>query len=149
MCVIFREKVGASGCRFWSLRVVDIEEYKVWIEALVRPLILAAISALIYIAYKHAKGYKRIAVEIGIVACLFFLIVTAYSLGYIHSNIRMLQSKLKESPETEISRISFNITRLNDNWTLKLGICDFCYCCWIFGLSVFSSRYLGGWGSTC
>ena len=89
-----------------------------WIEALVIPLILAAISALIYIAYKHAKGYKRIAVEIGIVACLFFLIVTAYSLGYIHSNIRMLQSKLKESPETEISRISFNITRLNDNWTL-------------------------------
>ncbi len=85
------------------------------IETLIVSLILAAISGVTFVAYKHPNGYRTIAkplISITIVLC-FFLVI--WNLAGLTTNIRILKKNLDTNSDAKISESSYLIESMNQN----------------------------------
>ncbi len=85
------------------------------IETLIYSLIVAAVTGLSFIAYKHPNGYKKIFTSIMPLAIMALLMVLALNLGKLHSSIRIAGEMLLENPDATIQSASFSITSMNNS----------------------------------
>ena len=59
------------------------------IETIVSGLVLAVLSGLTFLAYKHPDGFRRIGLVLVLPAVLLPLLYIVWELGSIHSGIRL------------------------------------------------------------
>ena len=85
------------------------------IETLIYSLIVAAVTGLTFIAYKHPNGYKKIFWNITPLATMVLLMILAWNFGQLHSSIRITGEKLIEDSDAKIEDASFTITSMNDS----------------------------------
>ncbi|KAA5804881.1 hypothetical protein F1654_02465 [Alkalicaulis satelles] len=80
------------------------------IEVLVSGLVLAAVSALAWIAYKHPKGYQRIYGKILLLGGTIYLGVTIYWVGFIDGQSRLRTKVIDISPNYNIPMSELSTT---------------------------------------
>lgn len=79
-------------------------------DAIFSTIIMAAISSLAFIAYKHPKGYARMYVPLMFIAFVSLVVWWAYSIGYFTGfsdssvgYLKLNQTAILKSPEREQS----------------------------------------------
>ncbi len=85
------------------------------LETLIYSLVVALVSGLTFIAYKHPVGYKKIYTLLIPVSFVPVIIILSYNLGALYSSIRSIGNDLLEKPDEKISLLSHNITRMNES----------------------------------
>jgi hypothetical protein len=79
------------------------------IETLIIPLVLAAVSGLTFLAYKHPRGYKCIALPIMVSGIMATSMMLAWNGGRLWSCIGGIADKLVEKPDQSLNNIQFMI----------------------------------------
>jgi hypothetical protein len=79
-----KQDVSTSRCIHQSLRSTSRYAFlgESVLEALISSLLVAAISGLTFLSYKHHDGYKAIARPLKVCACVVFISLAAYDLGF-------------------------------------------------------------------
>ena len=85
------------------------------IETLIYSLIVAAVSGLTFVAYRHPHGYRKMYSTLIPVASMALFTVLAWNLGGLTNIIRSVGKELKNNPEEKIQRSSYSITSMNEN----------------------------------
>jgi len=114
------------------------------LNTLLPGLLLAIISGLTYLAYKHPKGYQKIFYILLPISFFVPFIITAANLGGAHSSIQRLAEDLARNPSRPIQEVSHSITALRQNEytvhvTLVVGAIVIGYLTFLF----FLQRILG------
>lgn len=86
------------------------------IETIVSGLVLAMLSGMTYLAYKHPDGFRRICSVLAPLAVLPFLYIV-FELGSIHNGIRLLGEEVTRVSGDKVEVFRFLTKRLNDNLT--------------------------------
>jgi hypothetical protein len=86
------------------------------IETLLYSLIVAAVSGLTFVAYRHPNGYRKIFSALVPVASMAMLSVVGWNLGALGSSIQSVGKALKNNPEEKIQSSSFSITSMNESF---------------------------------
>jgi hypothetical protein len=93
-------------------------------ETLLAGLLLAAISALTVAAYRHPRGYRRIAGVLLLLGLFYGWGRTAGDLGGMNANIRSLSERVQDpNPSTEMVRFTVEMLASNYKdlkWTLVI-----------------------------
>jgi hypothetical protein len=96
-------------------------------ESLYVGLILAAISALTLIAYRHPKGYRNISPFIAFPVLIVAVGVFAYSMGSMQSLIKGLKDEVNKPSETTAHMVGYYSDRLDtafhlQTWTMSISV---------------------------
>lgn len=82
------------------------------VETLVISLILAALSGLTFVAYKHPRGYRRISIPLGVVVLMLAIWVLSLTSGATVSSIGSLKEDLDHFPDRTLKSEEFSINSL-------------------------------------
>ncbi len=85
------------------------------IETLIISLVLAAISGLTFIAYKHPDGYKNLATPMLIVGLMIALVSVATKMGGLWWLIGNIAEELVKKPDQSLADVEFTIRRLAES----------------------------------
>lgn len=83
-------------------------------ETLLATLIVAAITALAIIAYRHPAGYKTIARYLITLTLGFAVAIILFELGRLQWSTEVMRKVLEESPDLPIRSLASSITRSYD-----------------------------------
>jgi hypothetical protein len=81
------------------------------VETLTASLILAILSGLTFIAYKHPLGYKRIAPSLMVVTAMIAISIIAFNFGGLQNAIEHLHKVAEETPAIAISTYQDSLRR--------------------------------------
>jgi len=85
------------------------------VATLIYSLIVAAVSGLTFVAYRHPNGYKKLFTALVPIASMALLFVLGMNLGALSSGIRSVGKDLTTAPEAKIQNSSFSITNMNES----------------------------------
>ena len=77
-------------------------------------LIVPAASGLAFLAYKHPKGYGKLAIGIAIVTLTVGLVIIAFNLGAIASTSSSLSRSLANNNQAMLKDVEYDITHLQE-----------------------------------
>jgi len=92
------------------------------VETFVLSLVLAALSGLTFVAYKHPRGYRRISIPLGRSVLLLAIAVLSFTLGSIFMAIGSLKDSLDDFPDQTIKSAQFTVNSLYDDRNLALVV---------------------------
>ena len=85
------------------------------LETLIYSLILAVVSGLAFVAYRHPNGYEKIFIPSITLTSMAIIFVLASNFGTMHAHIRLLKDDVIERPEETIQQAAaFSINELNN-----------------------------------
>ncbi|MCJ7778423.1 MAG: hypothetical protein MUP16_08935 [Sedimentisphaerales bacterium] len=102
------------------------------IEAIVSGLVLAVLSGLTFLAYKHPDGFRRIGLVLAFPAVLLPLFYICMELGYIHGGIRLLGEEAASASGDKVEVFRSSIERLNDSLTCFFWAVAITLAAWVY-----------------
>jgi hypothetical protein len=87
------------------------------IETIVSGLILAMLSGLTFLAYKHPDGFRRIGLILALPTVLLPFCYIVWQLGSIYSGIRLLGEKVSQTSGDKVEVFRSSIESLNNHLT--------------------------------
>lgn len=85
-------------------------------EALIVSLVLAAVSGLSWIAYRHPKGYRRIVGTAGPAVLVLLVLASIWLLGGLMSAANLLHEALQENPTADLQSERYAIESMANTW---------------------------------
>jgi DMSO reductase anchor subunit len=103
------------------------------IETIVGGLILAVVSGLTFLAYKHNDGFRKILSVLAIPAVLLPLFYITFQFASIHTRIRLLGEKASEASGNTVEVFNSSIEKLNSDLTCAQWVLVISLVVWIYG----------------
>lgn len=107
-------------------------------ESLLLGLILAGVSALTLVAYRHPRGYRNIAPPLLGIGLVWALGRAAWDFGAVNTNIELLGERL-QTPNTSVEVLKSQASYLANNfrdlkWTVSITAIVTAYLAFLFFL---------------
>ena len=81
-------------------------------HTLIVSLVLAAVSGLTFIAYKHPGGYKNIATPMIMLGLMITLVLVTYNISSLWWGVGILSEELAKRPDQSLKDTQFTIERM-------------------------------------